>query len=585
MRKSSNTIFFITMLVFLVVLHLSTCDRSNVKDSNIVAIVENNHIITYNDLRRFVYENQYNRRYEMELIAYTQALNLMITNHMKYIDFLNKGLDSDSALMQNVQRYLSEEIIVKYFNTQFLGKYTNEEYIRQTYENMKREVMYRQIVLYKPEGATSKQLDSLMNLALTIKLDIENGSDFEEMVDRYSQHEESLNGGGYMPSIDWEKCLINPVYKTIFDLNSGEIRVLEAYNAFYVVKITEINTVDVKPYEDVKNKIKTKLRKGYYETSLKEYDNAKNKLLDKNEIKWNHRAINKLVELSKIPNFFRNIYQDTLTHILSAGINFTILTYPRGEVDFKKFFYLLNNILIPKENSNMNQDNMKEFIIDAVQTDLIVNKAKELGLDKELLGSDHISPILKNEIVKLYDLAVIESEVPDPEQKNLMQFYNLQKDSLYYHLEKINLFVMPFAKNQDAEDAMQKIKNGTPFENISGRWLVKTYIKERDGTIKSFRSTEKPQFGEKAFNMVENEVAGPLEYTDPEEGLQYAVIKVKHSRPERQLQYNDVKNTIAEDFNNYYRNKIKQKVEKLLWEKYDVQIYEDVLKERLSPNN
>ena len=76
-------------------------------------------------------------------------------------------------------------------------------------------------------------------------------------------------------------------------------------------------------------------------------------------------------------------------------------------------------------------------------------------------------------------------------------------------------------------------------------------------------------------------MAGPIEYIDPEKGKQYAVIKANHIRPERQLLYSDVKNSIEKDFRDYYRKKILAKNKEQLWQKYDIQIYEDILSQKL----
>ena len=91
--------------------------------------------------------------------------------------------------------------------------------------------------------------------------------------------------------------------------------------------------------------------------------------------------------------------------------------------------------------------------------------------------------------------------------------------------------------------------------------------------------------GEAGFKLKLNETAGPIEYTDPQKGNQYAVIKCINISPEKQLLYDDVKNTITEDYRNYYRKKIDKEVKEILWEKYDAEIFQDVLLKNLSSKN
>jgi hypothetical protein len=152
---------------------------------------------------------------------------------------------------------------------------------------------------------------------------------------------------------------------------------------------------------------------------------------------------------------------------------------------------------------------------------------------------------------------------------------------MYYQLEKINIYVMNFSENEKADDAIQKIKSGTPFEKISGRWLVKTYVIDRKGNYQSFKSKEQPYLAEAGFKLKLSEVAGPIEYFDPEKGTQFAIIKCVGRRSAKQLSYDDVANIIVNDFKEMNKGKIAEKVERELKRKYDVKIYNDVLAKKL----
>ena len=82
-----------------------------------------------------------------------------------------------------------------------------------------------------------------------------------------------------------------------------------------------------------------------------------------------------------------------------------------------------------------------------------------------------------------------------------------------------------------------------------------------NGEIKSFSSKEKPIFSKVGFEMKESEVRGPVQFNDENNQSKYAVIKCYFIRPEKQLTYNDVKNTIKEDFKNFHRQKIEKELE------------------------
>jgi hypothetical protein len=154
---------------------------------------------------------------------------------------------------------------------------------------------------------------------------------------------------------------------------------------------------------------------------------------------------------------------------------------------------------------------------------------------------------------------------------------------MFYQLKKINIYTRIYSDSVKAAEEMEKINNGIPFEKVSDRWLVKTYIRERDGSLKSYRSQEPPYLAEAGFKLGLNETAGPIEYYDAEKGKQFAVIKCINIQPEKQLTYDDVKGKrIVEEFQNYYRQKISNEVDAKLRKKYGVEIFENELSQVLA---
>ena len=572
-------LFLLSILLYLEIIFLAGCEKKQARE--IVARIGNDYTITYNNLRKHVFDHFYHKQYKDESEAYNQALKTMITNQLKCNDFFERGLDKNRELVQKIQRFISEELIVEYFNKQFLGKYTSDEFALKTYERMGKQVLYRQIVLNKPEKATQLQLDSLKNKAIELKTEIEKGKEFDKLMTQYSQYITSSNSDVNMTQVGWEQSITNPVDNIIFGLNMGDVRIIEAYKAYHIVKVMEIKKVDLEPFNKIKDDIISKLKRGYLDKSLQEFYQAQKDLLNTTELEWNKKALDQLVEWSKTPNFYIDIYKDTLQYAISHDRNLTILTHLEGKVDFKEYLRLLNDVLIPLDARNISEKDFKNFIIEAIRTDIFVKKAQALDLEKEVFNSRRASPILKGQIVKLYDQAVVESQIPEASIQNLSKFYEEQKDSLYYQLEKKNFYVMIFPHKEKAIEATSKINDGIPFEKITGRYLVKTYFRDRDGIIKSYKSKEKPLLGETAFKMNLDEIIGPIQYNDPEKGEQYAILKCVNTRPEKQLYFDDVKNTISDDFKNFQRNKLMTEIKAELWEKYDIEINEDVLSQKI----
>ena len=272
----------------------------------------------------------------------------MITNQLKRIDFFEKGLDKDSKLVQSISRIINEGLVSEYFETQYLGKYANDENAKKIHEIMDKEVVYQLIEINKPQNANQKQLDSLQEKAMAIKSEVDNGKDFSSLVKDYSQNEISLMNNGFMPPVGWKQSLLDPAGEIIFRLDKNDISVLNSENSFMIVKIADINKIPVEPFDSVKSKIISDLKSMYSGLSFEEFEKDKKELFDENNLIWNETALKQIVQWSKIPDFYKDQYRETFKNAIENGDNKIILTYDNGTLDYKELLRLLDNILITR---------------------------------------------------------------------------------------------------------------------------------------------------------------------------------------------------------------------------------------------
>ena len=126
---------------------------------------------------------------------------------MKRVDFFESHLDKNRALIQSISRIINEALVANYFEKQYLDKYTNDEFARKVYGIMNKSVEYREIILKKPKGASKSELSKIEKKALNIKTEIENGADFNTMIQNYSQDKQSVQNNGYEPPVVWNQSL------------------------------------------------------------------------------------------------------------------------------------------------------------------------------------------------------------------------------------------------------------------------------------------------------------------------------------------------------------------------------------------
>ena len=567
-------------LVFLILfLAIAGCSKNTSnQDDEIVARIGKNYAVTLNELKQYTADRHYDRRFHDKSEAYKNALNALITGQLKIFDFFDRKLNENQDLMKKISRVINNELINKYYDKEFMEKYVNEKKAAEAYKEMDKEIIYNEIILPVPENSTKEILDSLKATALKIEEGLSKNYDINGLIQIYSLKNPIINN---QKKLTWSQSIIDPVGNVIFNLKKGFTRVIVAIDEYYIVKVSDIKKVKLEPYAKLKDKIISQLKNAYYWAYNNEYDKFRDELIDKSSIKWNQKGLDQIVKWSsENAKFYAGAYRDTIQNAISNGRNFEIMSYNNGNVDLKEYLRLLEGVIILSPNTVLTPQYVKKFILDAVYDDNVVKAAKKLGLEKEVVNPETKDQLIKDRLIYLYNQAVIEASIPERTPEALHKFYEDHKDSIFYQLKVVYIYARVYSDSARAAEDINKIRKGTPFEKVKDAWLIKMFIRERDGSLKAYRTKGGDYLAKAAFELNLNESAGPIEYNDSTKGKQFAVIKCFKILPEKQLTYDEVKGKrIEEEFKNYYRKKISDEIEARLKKKYNVRIFENVLSE------
>ena len=150
----------------------------------------------------------------------------------------------------------------------------------------------------------------------------------------------------------WSETMIDPVANVIFRLQKGFTRVIESADGFHIVKVLDIKKIKLEPFEKMKDKIVSQLKKGYYEAYNNAYDDFRRGLVDKSSTKWNQSGLDQLMKWSsENETFYGGAYKDTIDNAIRNGNNFEILSYNNGKVDLKEYLRLLEEVVILNPNT------------------------------------------------------------------------------------------------------------------------------------------------------------------------------------------------------------------------------------------
>ena len=575
-------------LYFIVLLFsIAACSQvksNDTKDDTVVAKIGKDYLVTAKELRKYVADWKYESRFRIKSEAYKKALDELTKNRLRLFDFFDRRLDENQDLMEKIRRIINNELMNAFFDKSFADKYANEKTAVEVYQQqMDKEVICTDILLPIPRNPTKEKLDSLRTIASEIESGLNKNYDINGLLQQFS-----LNGIAIVSQkkITWQASMTNPISKIVFGLRKGFTRVIEAMDGDHIIKVVDVKKIKLEPFEKMKDEIVAQLKNGYYNEYNNAYDEFRNGLIDKSSIKWNQSGLDQIVKWSSDDErFYAGAYKDTIQNAISNGNNFEILSYKNGRVDLKEYLQLLEQVVVLYPNISLNSLNIKDFILDAAYDNSVVVAAKKAGIEKKLISPYTEDPVVADRLLYLYNQAVIEDSIPKTTPEALQKFYEDHKDSIFYQLKKVYIYARIYSDSAKAAADINEIKKGTPFEKVKGAWLVKMFIRERDGSLKAYRTAGGDYLAEAAFNLDLNEAAGPVEYDDSTKGKQFAVIKCFQIQPEKLLTYEDVKGErVEKEFKDFYRQKISDEVDARLKKKYGIEIFQKALSEAISSN-
>ncbi len=400
----------------LIIVLLGTIISCEEKDVNYPAIIDGKYEITKQELMQTYQDGYYGRRFpNTRYMGLDKALDQLLLKKLKQVDFFNRGLHKNEDLMSDIQRVINEEILVAYFEQQYLGQYITDEVIKDYYDGLGKRVTYQQMVF---EKSNTDNIQFLKNRAVYLKNQADSAGNFTELVKENSEDPVSRKRDGRMPPMTWREGTASTTNQIIFRMPEGSIKVIETARRVLVVKVNKVENVELPPLEETRPNIVNMLTQLYGPNAYNDYDRDKANLLDKDQYEWNEEGLSQLVEWSDDPRFYYNEnYKPVIKEHIENGNNFEILKYENGTVDLQKYLYLLNNILLNETSPDTKKEDFKTYIDEALRTELIVKKGKQLGLDDQVLSVESDNEILLEEIAGLYDREFVTSKIPEQSTK------------------------------------------------------------------------------------------------------------------------------------------------------------------------
>ena len=556
------------LILFVAMTH--ACLGQGTTPQDTVATFEGQRGVTLGQLEQYVRDYPYGIMYrDRPREGYSRALDDMISNQLKRRDFFALGFADSAVYRGKMERAINEELVISYFKTRYEARYLNEPAFQREYARLGRVVTFREVRIPITEGTSRARIDALTALASRIEKRWRAGEDPAVFASRISSGA-PLTVNDAEQTMTWSMSMQDDGNASIFDLTPGIIKVIHDVQGIRVVKILGRDMVAVPPIEEARAELQKGIEEKYAARIQTEFERDKRSLINEDRVRWNTGALARIVVWSNIPRFYQSGYGDTLRSALANGRNAWILRAPGITVDLKEFLRLLNDVLVMGEFNKITREDVQRFLLEAARTNMIVQKAKALGLERNVLVAESKNPVISDGILRLYNQYAIENRIPQPTDGALHAFYTMNKDSLYYQFAKVNLYVIPDSTPGPLEALKRRSDSGTPFEKLVPTILVKTYIRARNGMYNTYLGTEPPYLAAVAFSLSLHEVAGPVAYEDPVRGPMYALVKCAGTQKEQQLSYENVAHRIREDYRDHHRALMEAELRSRLKSKYAV---------------
>ncbi|MEJ2615066.1 MAG: hypothetical protein P8Z35_08910 [Ignavibacteriaceae bacterium] len=194
--------YLVFLLLFLAFAGCSK-DKSS-EDDKIIAKIGDNYEITVSDLKQYVADRNYIRRFRNKSNAYKKALNVLIINQLKRFDFFDRKLNENQDLMEKIRPAINYALINTYFDTEFVEKYVNEKNAEKAYKQMDKQVIINDILLPIHKNPSKEKIDSLKTLALQVKKELIRNNDINEIREEYSLKNPVIS----IKNISWLQSMI-----------------------------------------------------------------------------------------------------------------------------------------------------------------------------------------------------------------------------------------------------------------------------------------------------------------------------------------------------------------------------------------
>ncbi|MCK5147586.1 peptidylprolyl isomerase [bacterium] len=559
---------------FVVILTLITLIAGCGKNDSVVVFFDKSDNIMLSELKTRMLagrdESQWAKFSDLEVNAYLQR---MIDNKLLKIGSLEADVKERDEYKARYIPIYQNLVLRTLYSTQVLDKIIPPSDLRDFYAHSQYRVQFKDIVIKFPTNPTTEQKDSVQHESMEIYKRLKKGEDFTFLAGQFSQHENSKTKDALVGYVNWTTDR-DPVRHALWDLKKGEIsKPVENSKGYHILQAAEIEPVEVKPFEQEKERINNILQRERQGKIAERTRAFWEDVKADNDVSYNEELLNEWLEIFKsVSPMISGTVLDSIESLPAEKISAVIVSSKVADLTIETVLEKLRTVPEDTELRIGTVDIFKEFFERKLQADLLTKKAEQLGIHKRKNLKDKIEAASSESMRKIFEEDLYGDVVVDDEA--LLAHYEATKEVKYKTKELRKIQEIMIKDEAFAKKIYRRAKAGENFGRLAKKYTERAKHKEIQGEFIWFGDRSWAEIGRQAFKMKKGEIAEPVFY---QRGNAFSIIKLTGIRPPEYKPYDKNKTKIESDLIRQIKFDIKKAWITVARERYNVTIAKEVI--------
>ena len=501
-----------------------------------------------------------------------------ITRHVMRAMFIKegykKGFHNNDSVIEKMDTFIQSEMLNIVYRKEILDRFTGEEARRKLYENLKKQVSGRHILItFKGSSSappeTTRLKNEALNLITKIRAEINNLQDFISFADRLSEDSTSVDGGN-LGFFEWGR-MEDSFQEVAFSLPINTLsEPVESSYGYHLIWIDSVKSVKMASFNKMEKRLRNMISTINNESLIAAAEVLVDSLNDDAGTEINKDRIDELAK--NISTFTQTPTSGTKRKNAMAFLreqidNGPLATYYDKEITAQVLIDLLSKPAGGQPLISFTDIAFVEKIVVGRINMAIITKH---GFDAGYNNAPELVKQLKKKERELVWQEIHDSEITEKMNNtddNIRKYYDEHKDN-YLSKRKSDIVEILISDKNLADSLYTLSRNGADMTELAIKFSERSTVKRTQGIIKDLKKLQMGEIGKKVSLMNVGDISEPINL-----GKRWSLFKVISVKEPEYKPYEKVQIKLRADFRRYEKKRITDIFESYVTDMYKPQYY------------